>query len=83
MGCSVIALAADEHHKMHILKATIEKPWMGALVGQTPTFCNRALYLQAQALRIAKEGRDEAEEDEKGKGRGRQTQQDGPEENRR
>ncbi|CAK0858880.1 unnamed protein product, partial [Prorocentrum cordatum] len=68
MGCSVIALTADEHHKTHFLKTTREKAVESALTGQASAFCNRALYLQAQALRIVKDGRDGAEDEGKDKG---------------
>ena len=54
MGCNVIALAADTHHKEHFQKALLQKAVESSLGGRSVAFGNQALLLRAKQLNVMK-----------------------------
>ena len=65
LGCNVIALCADEHHKEHFKKACVEKAAEIALSGKNCPFGSSALLLKAKQLKVIKEVDDDKNKEEK------------------
>ena len=54
MGCNVLTLCQDDHHKEHFIKTAVEKAAETCLGGRSPTFGNPALLLRARELNLVK-----------------------------
>ena len=52
MGCNVIALCQDEHHKKHLEIAMVQKAAELTVKGNTLMFGSEALLLQAKQLKL-------------------------------
>lgn len=62
MGCNVLALCQDEHHKEHLLKALTEKGVESIIHGGDSAFRNASLYNQAGKIGLARKEKDKGKE---------------------
>ena len=67
VGCNVLTLCEDDHHKTHFMNAAVEKAAETCLGGRSPTFGNPALLLRARELNLVKEIPKDDKEKEKDK----------------
>ena len=66
MGCSVLALCFDDHHKKHLAPFLVQRA-VGAMLGsKTLVFHNESLVARAKLLRLTKDAaKDDKKEDNK------------------
>ena len=66
MGCSVLALCFDDHHKKHLAPFLVQRAVEAMLGSKTLVFHNESLVARAKLLRLTKDAaKDDKKEDKK------------------